>query len=86
MRPTITICMGSSCFARGNGKLLDVIESFLAKRGLADRVDLVGSRCEENCRSAPNLRINGTLYPHMDRGTLIDLLEEHFGAGMETDG
>ena len=66
--------------------MLNVIEEFLAKNNRTEQIDVVGERCEENCSSGPNIRINGTLYQHMDQGTLIDLLEEHFGAGSETNG
>ena len=39
-KPKIVICMGSSCFARGNEKTVEVCESFLAARGLKDEVDV----------------------------------------------
>lgn len=81
-KPTITICMGSSCFARGNEAMLEVIEEFLAGRDLADQVDVVGVRCEGNCSCGPNVRINDVLYQHLDRGVLTDLLEEQFGNGV----
>ena len=35
-KPNIVICMGSSCFARGNEKTVEACESFLAERGLKD--------------------------------------------------
>ena len=35
-RPQITICMGSSCVARGNEKTVEACERFLAERGLKD--------------------------------------------------
>ena len=39
-KPTITICMGSSCFARGDEKNVALCEEFLAERGLRDEVDV----------------------------------------------
>ena len=39
-KPKIVICMGSSCFARGNEKTVEACESFMAERGLKDEVDV----------------------------------------------
>lgn len=81
MKPRITICMGSSCFLRGNRRNLELIESYLAARGIAARVDLVGSRCEGACGSGPNIRINGRIFPAVKPETLQELLDRHVGNG-----
>ena len=73
----ITICMGSSCFARGNEKNLQVIEKFLAEHNLGASVDLAGSRCEELCTMGPNISINGRMFHNVDRETLVDLLQQY---------
>ena len=75
---TIVICMGSSCFARGNRKHLELIERFLEKHNLRDKVVVEGSHCEEHCAEGPNIRIDGQLYHHVDTGTLLDVLESRF--------
>jgi len=75
---TIVICMGSSCFARGNRRFLPIIEEFLVERGLLDHVEITGSRCEALCAEGPNLVIDGTRYQRLDEGTLLDVLERHF--------
>ena len=49
---TIELCMGSSCFARGNSENLQAIEVFLSERGLSDRVELVGHLCLGKCKVA----------------------------------
>ena len=56
---TIKVCMGSSCFARGNAANLDYIEKFVKDHGLDAKIDVVGSRCENNCAVGPNVIING---------------------------
>lgn len=75
---TIVICMGSSCFARGNRRFLPILEEFLVERGLKDQVEITGSRCEELCAEGPNLVIDGKRYQHVDEGMLLDVLETHF--------
>lgn len=61
-RHVIEICMGSSCFARGNDRNLEVIERFLIRRGLVNEVALRGSRCNGRCSQGPNVTIDGTLH------------------------
>ena len=80
--PKITICMGSSCFARGNEKNLAVCERFLAERGLRDEVDveLCASLCTGNCAQGPVVTVDGKEYAHVDGGVMLDILEKTFPA------
>ena len=79
-RPKITICMGSSCFARGNEKNLAACEEFLAARGLRDEVDveLGASLCTSNCAQGPIVMVDGKTYTNVDRGVMRDILERTF--------
>ncbi len=74
----IKICMGSSCFARGNQKNLDLIELFIQDHKLNAEIELIGSRCENRCSNGPNIEIDGKLHNHIDSGSLIDLLNNLF--------
>ncbi|WP_352425348.1 (2Fe-2S) ferredoxin domain-containing protein [Aminomonas paucivorans] len=74
-RVVLTLCMGSSCFARGNQKNLEVIRQFLKDHRMEDRVSLVGSRCEGACTQGPNLRIGDRLFPRINQEDLPALLE-----------
>lgn len=80
MRPKITICMGSSCFARGNERNLALCEEFLSSRGLQDEVDveLSGSLCTGNCASGPVVIVDGRVYTRVDRGVMDDILKGLF--------
>lgn len=75
-RPSVTLCMGSSCFARGNEKNLALCENFLAARGLRDEVDLVlgASLCTGNCADGPVVIVDGKTYKHVDEGVMNDIL------------
>ena len=42
----ISICLGSSCFARGNNANIAVVKQFLADRGLEAEVTFTGQLCE----------------------------------------
>lgn len=71
----ITICMGSSCFSRGNNRNLQVIEQYIKDKHLEESVQLVGSRCESECFSGPNIRIDEKLFQNVDAASLIDILQ-----------
>ena len=72
----ITVCMGSSCFARGNQQNLVFIEDFISKNNLDANIDLVGARCENKCASGPNIIINGVEYNNADEEKLEKVLSE----------
>ncbi|NLF94245.1 MAG: (2Fe-2S) ferredoxin domain-containing protein [Oligosphaeraceae bacterium] len=74
MRHKITVCMGSSCFARGNEKNIRLIQDFLRDHDLCSVVDLVGARCSGECGGGPNISIDDVRYEHLDRDRLLSLL------------
>ena len=84
-RPCITICMGSSCFARGNEKNVACCEKFLAARGLRDEVDVVlgASLCTGNCAQGPIVIVDGKVHTQVDEGVMSDILNRLFPAETE---
>lgn len=72
----ITVCMGSSCFARGNASNLEFIENYIKENGLEAEIDLAGSRCECKCVTGPNVIINGVEYTEVDETKLKEVLDE----------
>ena len=78
----MVICIGSSCFARGNAENVKITEDFLAKRGLADEVDvdLSGGLCTGNCPDGPIVIVNGKVYKHEESGVMQDILNHYFPA------
>ena len=71
---TISVCMGSSCFARGNAANLEFIENYIKENGLEADIDLLGSRCEGKCVTGPNVFINGVQYTEVDENKLEQVL------------
>ncbi len=71
----ITVCLGSSCFARGNEDNLNFIEQYIEENNLNAKVDIAGSRCEGICAQGPNVTINGKLYSNITREKLKDILD-----------
>lgn len=81
----IALCMGSSCFARGNSTLLAVLEDLIKKNGWQDKVALSGLRCENHCSDGPNIKIDGQLYHGLDTGAVLDLLGGKLGVDIPAE-
>lgn len=76
----ITLCMGSSCFSRGNNLSAEIIERYLRERGLTSRVEVTGCLCDGHCKDGPNIRINGELISGVEPAMIVDLLEHKLRA------
>ncbi len=74
----VTICLGSSCFSRGNGKTLQVVKEFFDKNNLQDSVFFHGELCTGNCSNGPILKIEEELYQEVDSEGAIDILKKVF--------
>lgn len=73
----IEICMGSSCFARGNNEILSRITSFVADHDLAAEIEMRGHLCVERCASGPSVKIDDVLYDGLTPETIDDVLSYH---------
>lgn len=74
----IVICMGSSCFSRGNGQNAEALLAYLRDRGLSDTIQVTGTLCQDLCKQGPNLTVNGECFCGVDFDTLPHLLDEFF--------
>ena len=78
----MVICIGSSCFARGNAENVKIVEDFISQRGLPDEIDieLSGGLCTNNCPDGPVVIVNDKVYKHVTGGVMLDILEQYFSA------
>jgi NADH:ubiquinone oxidoreductase subunit E len=74
----IKVCMGSSCFARGNSKNLQIIQNYIEQKGLDAEIELTGLRCCDRCSSGPNITIDDEEFHNLDQGSVLDILEQRF--------
>jgi len=74
----VTICLGSSCFSRGNGKTLQAVKEFFDKNNLNDSVFFHGELCTGNCSKGPILKIEEELHEEVDSEGAIDILKKVF--------
>jgi NADH:ubiquinone oxidoreductase subunit E len=72
------ICLGSSCFSRGNKDVVMYIKDYLKRNHLDDRVVFKGARCMGHCSSGPNLQINDSLKEGVTPARIEKILEEEF--------
>lgn len=73
----LTICMGSSCFARGNNENLELIEEYIKENNLDDKIELLGIRCSNQCADGPHIFINEKKYDNIDFEKIKDLISEY---------
>ena len=73
---TVELCMGSSCFARGNAKALEYLEAFIESNNIGEFVELTGHLCLGICSAGPNMRIDGKLYQNVRPEAVVELLQQ----------
>jgi NADH:ubiquinone oxidoreductase subunit E len=77
-RIEMQICLGSSCFSRGNKDVVMFIKEYLRKNHLDDRVIFKGARCMGRCSNGPNLIINGVATEDVTLSKIEGILEKEF--------
>lgn len=75
-RIEMQICLGSSCFSRGNKEVVNFIREYLRKNHLDDRVIFKGARCMGLCSNGPNLNINGVTIEGVTISKIEGILEK----------
>jgi NADH:ubiquinone oxidoreductase subunit E len=78
-RIEMQICLGSSCFSRGNRDVVAYIRNYLKKNHLEDRIVFKGARCMDLCSKGPNLRINERIIQEVTLSKIETILEKEFG-------
>ncbi len=72
----IAICLGSSCFSRGNRKSLQYISAYLKDNRIEEKVFFHGNRCFGKCEKGPILKISDSEYEFVEPGQVKYILSE----------
>lgn len=72
----IVICMGSSCFSRGNGNVAARVNGFIKEHGLEGKVEMSGCLCRGQCKDGPNIEVNGKVYGDVNEDNIDKILSE----------
>jgi NADH:ubiquinone oxidoreductase subunit E len=75
-RVKIMICLGSSCFARGNQELIPIVRRYISRKQIEDKVDFKGDHCFNHCSDGPNMMIGDKLYQHITTKNIETMLDE----------
>lgn len=67
--------MGSSCYPRGNRRILQQLKAMIAAENLQDQVHLCGHLCSGRCTEGPVVVINDVVYTHADELSMVELLK-----------
>lgn len=73
------ICLGSSCFSRGNNEVVGFIKNYLQRNHYEDKVIFKGGRCMGCCNNGPNLTINGKLFENVTISKIEEILDSEIG-------
>ncbi len=77
-RTEVIICLGSSCFARGNRKTVKLINDYLKAHELLGMVHFHGGHCFGRCDKGPVLKIGQEFYEKLTPETINNLLDDFF--------
>jgi len=72
----IKICLGSSCFARGNKKNVNIIMQYIKEHKLSDKVHFQGGHCFGHCEKGPSLKIDEEIIDFLNTDNIIELLDK----------
>lgn len=75
---TIKICLGSSCFSRGNSANVKVIKQFIQDNSLDAQLTFTGRLCENMCSRGPVIVIDDKVYESVNLSRLCKILKEEF--------
>lgn len=70
----VVLCMGSACFTRGNKLSVEIVKDWLSRHDMLDKVVFKGCLCSENCKNAPNVKIDGKAYEAVPPQGIEELL------------
>jgi NADH:ubiquinone oxidoreductase subunit E len=75
----IIICMGSSCFGKGNSSNAEYITRFIEEHNLQNNIEVSGCLCGNACAQGPNIRIKNKLFSGVSEQTLIGIIVKELG-------
>lgn len=78
IKKEVVICLGSSCFARGNKQLVRIVNEYLRDRNLLNEVRFHGQRCFGECAVGPSIKLDGKLSENLDEDSIIAVLDDFF--------
>ena len=85
----IAVCMGTACYVRGAGDILDDISKHTCCKsgGITEdgKISIEATRCIGACGLAPVLTINGDVYGKLNRGEIEPVIDRYIAQVNENE-
>jgi NADH-quinone oxidoreductase subunit E len=82
-RNRMAVCMGTACYLKGAGDIIEEVENLLdisvGDTTEDDEFSMDAVRCVGCCGLAPVLTVNGEVYGKVDKDRLPDIIAKHRG-------
>jgi len=75
----ITVCMGSSCFGKGNQATAEAVTRFIEEHKLEDKIEVSGCLCSNHCAKGPNILINDKLISGVSEQSIGAVIAQELG-------
>ena len=75
----ITVCMGSSCFGKGNQAAAEAVTLFIEEHKLEDKIEVSGCLCSGHCAEDPNIMINDKLISGVSQQSIGAVIAQELG-------
>jgi len=75
----ITVCMGSSCFGKGNQATAEAVTQFIEEHKLEDKIEVAGCLCSGHCAKGPNIMINDKLISDVSEQSVAAVIAQELG-------
>jgi len=75
----IIVCMGSSCFGKGNQIVAEAVTQFIEGHKLEDKIEVSGCLCSGNCAKGPNIMINDKLISGISEQSIGAVITQELG-------
>ena len=72
----VVVCMGSSCYARGNNRNLEIIRKYAEANPLELSLEVKGILCTCLCMKGPVIVINGVRCEKVSPDEVVPLLDK----------
>jgi NADH:ubiquinone oxidoreductase subunit E len=74
----LILCLGSSCYSRGNQYVLEIVKQYIKDHNLKDEIDFRGQLCTGNCSHGPVMKINDVKHENVDTNNIQKILDHYF--------
>ncbi|MCL2242326.1 MAG: (2Fe-2S) ferredoxin domain-containing protein [Chitinispirillia bacterium] len=78
----IIVCMGSSCFGKGNQTVAAAVTRFIEENKLEDKIEVAGCLCTNHCGAGPNIKINDKLISGVSEQSIGAVIVQELGLAL----